>query len=304
VLNVERIRVLHAIASSGSVKAAADALQVTTSAVSQQMAKLEQEVGQRLLERSGRGIRLTGAGELLVRHAGRILSVVEEAEADLEERRGAVVGQLAITAFATAARGLCPAALAALDRQHPDLHVELTEMEPGEAVPLVSRGHIDLVVAQDWFNAPLAVPDGLVKSPLMDDVADVALPARHPMARRKQIELAELAHERWISWPRGWICHDWLVHTLRGQGIEPTMAHQAAEHHTQLALVAAGLGVCVAPRLGRDPVPRGVRLVAVQPALRRHIYAIWRADAARRPGIRAAIEALRRSAASLRPASA
>jgi molybdate transport repressor ModE-like protein len=302
VLSLDRIRVLHTIASSGSVKSAAAALQVTTSAVSQQVAKLEREVGQRLLERSGRGVKLTGAGELLVRHAGRILSVVEEAEAELEERRGQLIGRLSMTAFATAARGLCPGAVAALAGSHPDLEVELTELEPDESVPLVSRGHVDLALGQDWFNAPAAVPDGLVKSALLDDVADVALPARHPLARRSEIALAELAGERWISWARGSICHEWLLHTLRAAGTEPLIAHKAGEHHTQLALVAAGLGICVAPRLGRDPVPRGVRLVPVIPTLRRHIYAIWRADAARRPAIRAAIAALRGQATALRSA--
>jgi molybdate transport repressor ModE-like protein len=298
-LSVDRLRVLRAIASSGSVKAAADGLRVTTSAVSQQMAKLEQEVGQRLLERSGRGVRLTDAGERLVRHAERILSAVEAAEAELAERRGAIAGPLSITAFATAARGLVPPALRALARLHPALEIELTELEPGEAVPLVSQGHVDLALSQDWFNVPLAVPDGLVRSPLLDDIADVALPADHPLAGREVIELGEVAREPWISWPRGWICHDWLLHTLRSQGLEPRIAHKAGEHHTQLALVAAGLGIAASPRLGRHPIPAGVCIAAVRPALRRHIYGVWRADAARRPAIRVALKALRDAAARL-----
>jgi DNA-binding transcriptional LysR family regulator len=301
VLSVERLRVLHVIAVSGSVKAAADSLQVTTSAVSQQIAKLELEVGQRLLDRSGRGVRLTGAGELLVKHAERILAVVEEAEAELEEQRGVVVGHLSVAAFATAARGLLPAALRQLCALHPQLEVELAELEPNEAIPLVSRGHVDLALVQDWFNAPLAVPDGLVKSALLDDIADIALPMDHPLAARESVDLRELGRERWISWSRGSICHDWLLHTLRAEGIEPTIAHKAAENHTQLALVAAGLGISVTPRLGRDPLPTGVRVVAVRPPLRRHVYAIWRSDAARRPAIRSAIKALRAAAGAIAP---
>src|ERR1700730_14989747 len=107
-LDLERLRVLHAVARFGSVSAAAEALHVTTSAVSQQMAKLERETGQRLLERRGRGVRLTDAAELLVEHADRLLSLAERAQADLEAHRGAVAGRLTFAAFATAARGLAP----------------------------------------------------------------------------------------------------------------------------------------------------------------------------------------------------
>jgi DNA-binding transcriptional LysR family regulator len=84
--------------------------------------------------------------------------------------------------------------------------------------------------------------------------------------------------------------------TLRGKGVEPRISHMAEEHHTQLALIAAGLGVAIAPRLGRGPVPDGVRVVPVRHTMRRHIYAVWRQDADRRPSIRAVVEALSRAA--------
>jgi DNA-binding transcriptional LysR family regulator len=294
--SLERLRVLHAIATYGSVTAAAEVLHVTTSAISQQMAKLERETGQRLLERSGRGVRLTDAAELLVEHAGRLLSLAEQARADLEAHRGAVTGRLTLAAFATAARGLVPAALRGLRLAHPRLRVGLEEAEPHESLPRVARGDLDMAVVQDWFNAPLALPEGLSRAALLDDVADVALPEDHPLAGRDTVDIYELADAPWITWSRGWICNAWLLHTLRSHGTEPDIAHTAAEHHTQLALVAAGLGVAVIPRLGRDPVPGGVRFVPVRPALTRHIYVVWRADADRRPSIRAAIEALRESA--------
>jgi molybdate transport repressor ModE-like protein len=297
-LNLDRLRMLRAIATYGSVNAAADALHVTTSAISQQMAKLEGEVDQRLLERSGRGVRLTDAGEVLVRHADRILSLVEEVEADLEARRDAVKGRLAIAAFPTAARGLVPGVLRALRAEHPDLEVVMSEIEMDVSVPMVARGDLDLAVAQDWINAPFALPEGLMKSSLLDDVGDIALPAGHPLAQRKTIRLEQLAFEPWITWARGSICHDWLMHTLRSKGIEARIAHTAAEYPTQLALVAAGLGACVIPRLGRGAVPRGVRIVRVEPVLSRHVYAVWRRDAARRPAIRATVKAMRAAASS------
>ncbi|MEC4020586.1 LysR family transcriptional regulator [Streptomyces sp. H27-D2] len=294
-LNLDRLRTLSAVARHGSVSAAAEGLHVTTSAVSQQLAKLERETGQQLLAKNGRGVRLTDAGRLLSDHAARILSQVEVAQADLEAHRGQPVGDLFLGAFPTAARGLFPAALAALREEHPQLRARLQEMEPEAAVPRVVRGDIDLAVVLDWYNKPLPMPEGLAKAPLLDDPADVAMPADHPLADRCEVDLEEFADDEWVSWPDGEFCHDWLMLTLRGKGIEPRVSHMAEEHHTQLALVAAGLGVAIAPRLGRGPVPEGVRVVPVRHTMRRHIYAVWRADADRRPSIRAAVDALRRA---------
>jgi DNA-binding transcriptional LysR family regulator len=292
-LNLERLRTLDALARHGSVSAAADGLHVTTSAVSQQMAKLEREVGQQLLARNGRGVRLTDAGRLLAEHAARILSQVALAQSDLEAQRGKVVGELRLGAFPTAARGLFPAALGHLRDRHPDLRVTSTEVEPAPAVRAVLRGDVDLAVVLDWYNKPLPVPEGLSRAAILDDPADVALPATHPLADRAEVELEDFADDDWITWGDAEFCHEWLLDTLRSQGVEPRIVHRAEEHATQLALVGAGLGVCVAPRLGRGPLPAGVRTVPVREAVRRHIYAIWRADADRRPSIRAAVEALR-----------
>lgn len=298
-LNLERLRALHAVATHGSLNAAAGVLNVTPSAVSQQIGKLEEEVGEQLLERRGRGIGLTDAATLLCSHAARALSVLSEAEAELDARRSAVAGRLTLAAFATAARGLAPAALQRLQGAHPALDITLHEMEASDSVPMLARGGLDLVLAQDWVNAPLALPDGLHKAPLLDDVADIALPRRHRLAGRTTIALDDLAGEPWITWPSGSICHDWLMHTLRRHGHDPQVRHTALEYATQLALVAAGLGAAVLPRLGRGPVPAGVRVVGVTPALRRHVYAIWRTDTSRRTAITAAAEAFAAAASGL-----
>lgn len=298
-LNLERLRALHAVADRGSVNAAADALHVTTSAISQQLAKLEQEVGQALLERNGRGVRLTDAAHVLVAHTARAMKTLEEAEAELDAHRSTVAGRLAIAAFPTAARGLAPRALHHLAAAHPQLRVTLHEQEPDESLPMLVRGDLDLLVAQDWANAPLALPDGLSRAALVDDVADVALHVSHPLAGRDAVSLEELADARWISWRSGTICHDWLIHTFRSRGLEPAIAHTAAEHATQLSLVASGLGLCIIPRLGREPVPRDVRIVPVKPALRRHVYALWRTETSRRRAICAAVDALVASAAAV-----
>lgn len=298
-LNLERLRTLDALARHGSVSGAAEALHVTTSAVSQQMGKLEREVGQRLLAKNGRGVRLTDAGRLLSEHASRILSQVELAQSDLEAHRGQVVGELRLSAFPTAARGLFPAALAALRARHPALRVRSSELEPENGVAGVVRGDLDLAVVLDWYNKPMPVPDGLVKAPLLDDPADVAMPAGHRLADRDEVDLGEFAEDEWITWGEGEFCHEWLMFTLRSRGIEPNVGHRSAETHTQLALVAAGLGVCIAPLLGRHPVPPGVVMVPLKQRVRRHVYVVWRADADRRPSIRAAVEALQTAAATV-----
>lgn len=158
-LNLDRLRTLSAVARHGSVSAAAEGLHVTTSAVSQQLAKLERETGQQLLAKNGRGVRLTDAGRLLADHAVRILSQVELAQADLEAHRGQAVGELRLGAFPTAARGLFPGALARLRVDHPQLRPRLTEMEPDASVRGVVRGDIDLGVVLDWHNRPLSLPE-------------------------------------------------------------------------------------------------------------------------------------------------
>ncbi|MGW0564839.1 LysR substrate-binding domain-containing protein [Streptomyces sp. NPDC003016] len=291
-LNLERLRTLDALARHGSVSGAAEGLHVTTSAVSQQMAKLEREVGQPLLAKNGRGVRLTDAGRLLADHAARILSQVELAQSDIEAQRGRVVGELAVAAFPTAARGLLPSALAALRAGHPHLRVRMREMEPADSVRAVLRGDFDLAVVLDWYNKPLSMPEGLAKRELLHDPADVAVHVDHPLAGRAAVDLEEFADDDWVTWAEGEFCHEWLMFTLRGKGVEPRIAHVAEEHATQLALIAEGLGVCVAPRLGRGPVPDRVRVVPVRHPMRRHVYAVWRADADRRPSLRAAVDAL------------
>jgi DNA-binding transcriptional LysR family regulator len=302
VLNLERLRVLQAVARHGSVTAAAAELHVTTSAVSQQLARLERESGTTLVERSGRGIRLTDSALVLAGHAQAILSLAEQAQADVAAQAGAVAGRLVLASLPTATRGLAAPALRHLTAAHPALRVELIEADSSESVPALVQGAVDLVIAHDWSNAPLAAPDGLTRTRLLEDRADIAVPDTHPLARQaseqgdRAVDLDQLGAGPWICGTAGSSCHDWLTFTLRSARLEPRIAHTANEYATQLALVAAGLGVAVMPRLGRGQVPAGVHMIAVRPSLRRNIYALWRSTAARRPAISATVAALREAA--------
>ncbi|AWL38549.1 MULTISPECIES: LysR family transcriptional regulator [unclassified Streptomyces] len=291
-LDLARLRALHAVSVHGSVAGAATALGYTASAVSQQITKLERETRTTLLERRGRGVALTEEAVHLAATAQRLLAIVEQAETTLEERRGRPTGRLSVGAFASAARGLLPGVLAALAREHPALDARLTEVDPHLSVDLVAKGVIDLAVAHDWDIAPLPAPQGVAQAVIGEDRCDLLVPEGHRLVGRTSVRREELAKERWVCQPPGTVCHDWLIRTLRTAGYEPDIRHQAEENHTQLALVAAGLGVAMIPRLGRGPLPPGVVAVRLDPVPVRRLYALWRAQAARRPAITATVAAL------------
>ncbi|MER5637783.1 LysR family transcriptional regulator [Kitasatospora sp. NPDC002227] len=292
--NLERLRVLHAVATAGSVVSAARLLHVTTSAVSQQIARLERETGTDLVERQGRGLRLTEAGTLLAEQAAELLAHMERVMATMARHHGAVTGDLTIAAFPTAARALLPGALRALRSRHPELTVSAREQEPSETVPAVRRGLLDLAVAEDWTDHRLALPPGLDHRVLLEDTYDLALPADHRLAGHPSLSLDELAEEDWITSSNGQLCHDWLLRNRRGARI----AHTAAEHPTQLALVAAGLGVAIIPRLGRQPTTARVRFVPLADAPRRRVFAVWRSTSATRPAIGVVADALAEAGAA------
>jgi DNA-binding transcriptional LysR family regulator len=290
-LHLERLQALHAVSTFGSVTGAAEALRLTPSAVSQQLGKLQRDVGQRLIEPYGRGVRLTPAGTLLAQRAHAILSEVENAESELDRQRNHVIGDLEIAGFATAARAILPQTVARLRKQHRQLKLRVSERQPDEAIRLVVAGHLDLALVNDWMNAPLVLPDGVQRALIMNDPVDLAVPADHPLAGRASVELTELSAEPWITWPYGAICHEWLTQTLRQHGLTPEVTHTAEEHQTQLAMVAAGLGIAVMPRLGRGPA-EGVAIITLKPSFSRQIYAIWRTLASDRPAIAVTVSAI------------
>jgi DNA-binding transcriptional LysR family regulator len=290
-LHLERLQALHAVSTFGSVTGAAEALRLTPSAVSQQLGKLQRDVGQRLIEPYGRGVRLTPAGTLLAQRAHAILSEVENAESELDRQRNHVIGDLEIAGFATAARAILPQTVARLRKQHRQLKLRVSERQPDEAIRLVVAGHLDIALVNDWMNAPLVLPDGVQRVLIMNDPVDLAVPADHPLAGRASVELTELSAEPWITWPYGAICHEWLTQTLRQHGLTPEVTHTAEEHQTQLAMVAAGLGIAVMPRLGRGSI-EGVSIITLKPAFSRQIYAIFRTLASERPAIAVTVSAI------------
>ncbi|MGI5201949.1 LysR family transcriptional regulator [Spirillospora sp. CA-108201] len=297
-INVERLRALHAVAVHGSIAAAAEAMHVTPSGVSQQLAKLERETGHSLLEPQGRGVRLTRAGHVLAGHAERVMAQLAAAAAELDGLSEAAAGPLRLGAFVTAARSVLPAALNALRERHPGLTPTLQEANTDEILPALTRGDIDVAVVESWDTLVTPFPASVAHVLLSSDIIDLALPAGHPLARRRAVALDELRGMRWASWTAGGTCDQQLVQTLREHNVEPDIVCNVADYPTQLAFVAADLAAALIPRLGRDPIPHGARIVATRPAIRRKIYAVWRAGSDR-PAVRACVEALRAAAERL-----
>ena len=292
-IDLDALVSLRAVDSHGSVVAAAEALGYTPSAISQQVKRLERQAGVPLLERVGRGVMLTSHGRHLVDAGGRLLTDLEEIESGLHQVAGTVAGHLRLAVFSTATRGLVAPVIRDVLAAHPGLTLALTEREPWDTVDLVASGQTDIGVVHSWGDVPLAIPDHLTTSVLAHDVADVIVPSDHRLAGRTRVSPHDLVDEGWIATPEGTICRQWLLRMYDGTGRLPRIAHQSMEFASHLALVRAGLGVALIPRLGRQPL--GPDLVAVpvhRPVPTREIMAVHRRSMADSPAVQVVIDAL------------
>jgi DNA-binding transcriptional LysR family regulator len=183
-LDLRRLRLLRELHERGTIAAVADALQFTPSAVSQQLAVLERETGVVLLERAGRGVRLTDPALVLVEHAGALLERAAEAEADLAAAIRTVTGRGRIAGFQSAALRLALPAMEALARDAPRLRCEFVEAEPEQTLPALAVGDLDLVIGDAWEHQPWRLPSGLVAEELLRDPVHLALRSPSSRARR------------------------------------------------------------------------------------------------------------------------
>lgn len=288
---------LRAVAEHGSVGAAAEATGFTPSAVSQQVKRLERQLGVPLLERVGRGVILTGDGRHLVEAGERVLADLEQLEAGVHRRAEVVTGEVRLVAFSTAMRGLvAPVARQLLD-EHAALRLGLQEREPWDAVEMVATGRCDVALVHRWGGVPLAVPDHVVTTRVTEDVADLVVPADHPLAARTAVTPHDLLEVDWVATPEHTICRQWLHRMFDGTGRPPRIAHVSFEFESHLALVAAGLGVALVPRLGRAPLGPGLAAVAVHdPEPVRIVDALHRRTMADSPAVAAVLTALRAAA--------
>jgi DNA-binding transcriptional LysR family regulator len=256
-LDVRRLRVLREVSLRGSFSAAAQALAYSQSAISQQIAVLEREAGTRLVERHGRRVRLTDAGQALVRRADAILAELAAAEAELRAIAGLRGGRVRLSTFASAATALLPAAVAAFRADHPEVQVELSLVEAtGEAIDGVRAGRADLALLIQPVEQP--PPDQVETHRLLQDPMLVVLPAGHPLARRRALALDDLAGEQWVlGGGPGCSDRDTILRACHAAGFEPrvTVLFPTDDYNATQGMVAAGAGITLLPRLALA-VPR------------------------------------------------
>jgi len=270
VLDLRRLRVLREVARHGSISGAAAALSYTPSAVSQQLAQLEREVGTKLVDRRSTGIVLTRAGQVLVAHANAMLARASRAEEELRQLAAGSWGRLRVGAFASAAAALMPEAIVAMRAAQPSCAIELVEQDTRESIEELRRGELDLAMIVLNGHSP-ADDDELELTPLLDDRIDVLLPAEHRLAGAESISLENLRDDAWIDCS-GSPVRFWMT----ARGIEPNVIFNSDQHYVVHALVAAQVAVAFSPRLTQPVLEDAlvVKPVAPNPPIRRVAIAV------------------------------
>ncbi len=289
-LDVRRLRVLCEVARAGSLAGAADALNYSPSAVSQQIATLEREVGMALVERRSRGIIVTEAGRTLVEHAEAVFDRLEVAEAALAGIAAGRGGLLRIAAFPTVAATVLPKATGAFRVAHPGVRLKVTEASPAQSVALLRDGRLDLALTLDLS----ATERGVEVVHLFEDPVQLAVPADHPLAAVGETRLADLAGETWVDVPPAHSDSNLLVRACGRAGFVPNVAFESDDYEVIRELVATGVGIALLPDLARRPPDERVVLVSLGPgAPHRTIQAAARPELIRTAAASAMLEILR-----------
>jgi molybdate transport repressor ModE-like protein len=294
-LDVGRLRLLREVGLRGSIAGAARAVGLTPSAVSQQLAVLERETGTALVDRSPRGVALTGAGHALAARAEQVLDVLAAARADLDRLAGSVAGPVRIASVASAAATVVSAAVAALRASGPGIDVSVVAAEPERGIGLLLTGDVDIAVVDEYDYVPLALPDAAVVRELGVEPLVVVRPSGTAPRRARLVHLADAD---WVMPPEDAACGRAVRAACRTVGYEPRVRWETDDMLLLVRAVAQGHGVAVLPRRS---VPDGVTDVDVQilrePALTRRLVAVARASAAARPVIGEVLDALSKASA-------
>jgi DNA-binding transcriptional LysR family regulator len=298
-LDVHRLRALHAVVTTGSVTDAAAQLGYTPSAVSQHVKALERETGTVLLEPAGRRVRPTAAGNLLAGHAQGILDLIAAAEAELAGLKAGELGILRLASFATAGAELVPPALAAVKAALPQLEISVRVAERDDALTMLRQGRLDVAVVEaHTFPIP---DDGLLSVCLLSDPFRIVLPRGHPLARKRVIKLQEVASDPWVD-VRSEVgcCRTATDAAFRQAGFTPRRAVQADDYWPAQGFVAAELGNALIPGLALNVLHDNVVVRRLEPDIQpvRHILAVTRPAVARMTPVQAIITALQTTAGS------
>ncbi len=291
--DIKKLQILRTLSERGTVTATAQTLQMTPSAVSQQLSNLAKQLGVPLLEAHGRRVRLTDAAHLVLRHAEAVFAQLERADAELTAYVQGEAGEVRVGAFSTAVPALVVPAVRALRAAAPGISVRVRETEAAQAYELLAAGEVDIALSLA-VQAPAAV-DGdarFARESLLADPLDVALPGDHQLASEAGLRLADLTGEPWIFGGSG----PWSEITraaCEGAGFTPEQAHSASGWTSILAMVEAGMGVALVPRMAtvrRDGV---VMRELAEDHPTRHVIAAVRRGAATGAAVSRVLAALR-----------
>jgi DNA-binding transcriptional LysR family regulator len=302
-LDLRRLRLLSELARRGTIAEVARVVGYTPSAISQSLLQLEREAGVPLLERDGRRVRLTPAARGLVARTDRVLAELDAAEAELAADHGSVRGTVVIGAFPSAAAGLVVPAVAELCERHPELSCPVVEHEPEDGIPLLRSGDLDVLVSESYEGVAAVPTGGLESHELLTEPLLLMMPRKGEPPRAdgalEPVALESLAKSPWIAGVAGTQFAAALDVACRKAGFTPRIVHRADDARLLETLVESGLGVTLLPALARTGSD-AVRFARAMPAPpRRHVSALVRSGAARRPSLAAALEVLMRQAAAL-----
>lgn len=300
------LRIMRAIAEQGSFTAAAHSLGYTQPAISQMVRRLETRIGTPLVERQGRTVRLTQAGQVLARHAVAVLSQLDTAEQELSAIAGLQSGRVRVMAFPSATASLVPHALRDLRAAHPGVEIHLTEAEPPESLAALRDGRCDLAVAFSHSGTTVGreIDDlaGLEIRDILTDEMLIALPEDHPQAGGQSVDLATLADDPWIAGCAR--CRGHLMHLGSQAGFVPRVEFQTEDYVAVLGLVSAGLGAALVPRMVlRHVHHEGVVTLPLAQGSRRSIHAVSTPDLLRVPAVGAMMTALCGAASAMQAES-
>ncbi|MET8334158.1 LysR family transcriptional regulator [Streptosporangium canum] len=301
-IDTRRLRTLRAVADHRTVTAAAAALHLTPSAVSQQLVALEHEVGHRLLERDGRGVRLTSVGRILLGHANEVLAQLERAGADIAAYTTGTAGEVKVASFATAIGLVVAPAVGTLRDKEPGIQVRVLDAEGDQSLTMVLDGVVDVAVAVEYRGAPAEDDRRLSRIPLYSEPFDVVLPWGHALAEN-EMAVADLAGETWIGPYPGNPCHDVIALACEHAGFTPEFAHSSDDFSAVVALAAAGAGVAMVPRLALRAADLSGVVIRPVPGPERRVFAAVRRGAERHPLLVPLLDTLQDTATALRRTS-
>lgn len=288
-----RLHVLRMIRQHGTVTAAARALHLTPSAVSQQVRGMAGELHVDLLQPSGRGVSLTPAAEILLEHADRLYAEWERARAALEAHHLGERGPLRLCGFPSALAALLPSAAARLRQDGPPLQLVVVQADPADSLDKLLAGDADLAILEADTASPSATDGRFDQELLFDDPLQLLVPDDHHLARHDEVALADAAEEDWVGGPIGGSYHQIELLTCHRAGFTPRFRHRALDWSAYVAVVEAGLGVALLPRLAVRPTGRTRSLpLGDTPAPTRRLLTCVRRGSADNPAITRLREAL------------